>query len=381
MHLRMHRRVIATALATMIATTGLSLLTDTAARAESGSGVISSVGPLTKIKTTHDLNCYVDHRADVRSEFFGGTGCATLIAVGGTTFGPGDVPSGPHDPGTLKYKKFTTVSQSQVTGAGTVANPYKVTTVVDAGTTKIRLTQVDTYVEGQDTYRTDIAVANRGLSSSSVILYRAGNCFLAGDDRGTGRVDSATGSVSCAAANGRTMQWQPLSAGSKYREGTPSSVWAAPVNRVAYANTCDCTTFADNAAGLSWSFSVGLGATVTKSLKLNFSPVEVQPLTTSKTADASTAEAGGTTGYTISVTNPNPFSLNLATIVDDLPAGFTYRPGSTSGVTTDDPVVTDGGRHLEWTVPVAVPASGVSQLHFGVNAPTLPGDYFNRASA
>ncbi|HVE93424.1 MAG TPA: hypothetical protein VNB24_00785, partial [Acidimicrobiales bacterium] len=47
----------------------------------------------------------------------------------------------------------------------------------------------------------------------------------------------------------------------------------------------------------------------------------------------------------------------------------------------DDPVVTDGGRHLEWTVPVAVPASGVSQLHFGVNAPTLPGDYFNRASA
>ncbi len=56
--------------------------------AAANDGIIVSAGPLARIQTTSDLNCAVNHVDDTDPEFYGGTACGTLVAAGGTLFGP-----------------------------------------------------------------------------------------------------------------------------------------------------------------------------------------------------------------------------------------------------------------------------------------------------
>jgi uncharacterized repeat protein (TIGR01451 family)/uncharacterized repeat protein (TIGR02543 family) len=107
-------------------------------------------------------------------------------------------------------------------------------------------------------------------------------------------------------------------------------------------------------------------------------------LSTAKTADAPTAPAGGNDGYTITVSNPSGDAVTLDSISDELPAGFTYASGTTTGATTTDPAV--AGQQLTWAGPFVVSAAtpggpGTVSLHFGVKVSSTPGDYFNNAGA
>src|SRR5436190_10980046 len=141
------RRIWAAAAALSVA---LSLALAPAAGA--AQQIISSGGPLTHIWLNDNLGCQADHSGDTSHEFFGGTdpgSCGTYLSVGGTSFGP-------------RTTGFTPVSQSGVTGSGSSGNPFKVVTVVAVGTTGLRITQTDTYVVGQESYRTDITVSNAG---------------------------------------------------------------------------------------------------------------------------------------------------------------------------------------------------------------------------
>ena len=190
---------------------GVSVLGLTAASAQKGQddGVagaalttttITSAGPLTNIILSNELNCQVNHTGDAAAEFFGGTpigACATLIATGGTLYGPSLIPAGGS---ATPRTTFTEVSQSAVTGTGTAGDPFSVVTVVDAGATGLRLTETDTYVVGTETYRTDVQVSNAGNSSQSFVLYRAGDCFLQGSDAGFGDL-LPSGQVGCHASD------------------------------------------------------------------------------------------------------------------------------------------------------------------------------------
>ncbi|MEY2468983.1 MAG: large repetitive protein, partial [Actinomycetota bacterium] len=237
--------------------------------------------------------------------------------------------------------------------------------------------------------RTDIAVENKALSSQNVVLYRAGDCYLQNDDKGFGAVDAATGAVACVGAttgsggshtpNSRIEQWLPITSGSRYIQSQFQSVWSAVLSRTPFPNTCQCTTYQDNGAGLSWSMTLSPLLSATKSHLLTFSPAPTNPVVTTKTADASQVSPSGVAGYTIRFDNPNNVGVTLSTLTDDLPAGFTYAPGSATGATTANPVVTNGGRHLEWAGPITIAANGNSQLHFRATAAATPGDYFNRA--
>jgi uncharacterized repeat protein (TIGR01451 family) len=100
-------------------------------------------------------------------------------------------------------------------------------------------------------------------------------------------------------------------------------------------------------------------------------------LSTSKTADSATTEAGGSNGYTITVENTSGAQATLDSITDTLPAGFTYSAGSTTGATTDDPSV--NGQTLTWQGPFVVPASSSISVHFGVTVSSLEGGYDNEA--
>ena len=101
------------------------------------------------------------------------------------------------------------------------------------------------------------------------------------------------------------------------------------------------------------------------------------PITTTKTADAPYASPGGQDGYTITLHNPNTTAIQVSSIYDDLPAGFSYLPSSTSGVSTSNPSIT--GQHLEWSGPFTVPPNGVAALHFLVSVSTTLGTYYNDA--
>jgi len=349
------------------------------------STTITSAGPLNKIAISSELNCSVNHNGDLDGEFYGDTACATEIAVGSGLYGPSSIPAG-NSPG-----GYTAVSQSAVTGSGTSAHPYKLVTVVDVGTTGLRITETDTYVVGQESYRTDVQVTNRATTARSAILYRGGDCYLQNSDSGWGKVGSPAGAVACLAGTSTTPgtrieQWVPLTAGSRYIEGAYyNTVWAAMNAKTDFPNTCECTTYEDNGAGLSWALAaIPAGGSRTVSHLTNFSPLGNLALSTTKTADQATVSAGAQDGYTITVSNPNASVVHLASISDTLAAGFSYVTGSTTGVTTSNPTVS--GQTLTWAGPLTVPAAsgstpGLVTLHFNVRVSSTPGVYYDNATA
>lgn len=344
-------------------------------------------GPLTHILITTLTNCQVNHTGDASFEFYGGDpgACGTFLATGGTLYGPASVPAGGNaSPRTA----WTAVSQSAVTGTGTGGDPFTVVTVVDAGATGLRVTETDSYVTGQESYRTAISVANTGGSTADAVLYRAGDCYLQNSDSGYGSSSNTTGAVACVNAvsdgAGGTMpgprieQWFPLSSGSAYNENGYSEVWAAIGAQTPFANTCtQCANDVDNGAGLSWSITIPAGGSVTRSHLTTFSPLGIAPLVTNKTANQSQTLPGTSDGYTITIHNGNGAPGTVSTITDTLPAGFTYTAGSTTGATTSDPAIS--GHDLTWTGPFTDPAGGDVTLHFSVTVSQADGTYFNNA--
>jgi uncharacterized repeat protein (TIGR01451 family) len=350
------------------------------------SHAIVSAGPLTRVEVSDDLNCAVNHTGDTFGEFYNDTACGTLVAVGGTLFGPAIIPAGD---GARPRTAFTPVSQSAVLGTGTSVDPFRIVTVVSLGSTGLQITETDSYIVGQETYRTDVAIANSGGVAADAILYRAGDCYLQNSDQGFGAADATTGAVSCVAGvdNGggfvpgtRIEQWYPLSAGSSYYESGFSAVWSHIGTRTAFADICEqCAFYIDNGAGLSWTETVPAGGSVTRSHLTVFSPLGVVPLTTAKTASQPSVAAGGADTYTITVSNPNVIAATLASVTDTLPVGFSYTSASTTGLTTTDPSVV--GQVLTWNGPFPIAALGSVSLTFGVTVSSAAGTYTNVAEA
>ena len=342
---------------------------------------ITSAGPLSNVYLGSQLNCQVDHTGDSSHEFFGGipTGaCATLIAIGGVLYGPAGIDAG----GSASPRTtYTEVSQSAVTGSGTSGDPFRVVTVVAAGATGIQLTQTDSYVVGTESYRTDVVVSNTGNASQSFVIYRAGDCFLQGSDVGFGDL-LPDGSVGCRASDDggltpglRIERWIPITGGSSAYEAGYNAVWAAIGTQNPFPNTCLCTQYIDNGAGLSWQGEVAVGASATFSHLTVFSPLGVTGPFLTKTAAVDTVPAGGTDSYTITINNPTGSDVSLTSITDTLPDGFTYTPGSTTGVTTSEPTV--AGQDVTWTGTFTVPAGGTATLTFGVTVSSVEGTYTN----
>ena len=265
--------------------------------------ITNPAGPLTKIYLNDRLGCQVEQAGEPSSEFYGGTNpgaCGTFIAspagASATIYGP-NVPAG--NPTTA----FTPVSQTAVKGSGTGDDPYVVTTVADVGATGLRITQVDSYSVGEQSYATQIRVQNRGASSQAAILYHAGDCKLEGSDVGYGAYDAGTGGVFCSVSagnspRGRALGFIPRSTGSHYVEAEYGSVWDG-IDGSDFPDRCDCGTLQDNGAGLSWPITVPAGQGLTRSLT-TFSADMTPPETT---------VSSGPSGLTNDPTPPSPSPL------------------------------------------------------------------------
>lgn len=240
-------------------------------------------GPLTTVAIGNELSCQVKHRSDTVFEFFPSSvvpgDCGTFLEVGGTLYAPDFDEHGSTATGALgDYTPYTRISQSSRSGSGTRSNPYRVTTVVAAGTTGMQITQVDTYVRGEESYRTDVTVRNTSPTRQNAVLYRAGDCYLQNTDNGYGFVETARKAVGCSenpnnSPRGRIEQWVPITGGNNYYEARYSEVWAAIGAGTPFNDTCSrCTEQIDNGAGISWTISVPAAGTLTRSHFTTFSP-------------------------------------------------------------------------------------------------------------
>ena len=238
--------------------------------------------PLSNVSVGNDLSCQVKHTGDTSLEFYPPSvtpgDCGTFIAAGGAVFGPNFAQ---HD-GTAtssvtggSYAAFTPVSQTGKTGAGTSANPFKVVTRATAGS--LGVSQTDSYVSGQESFRTDITITNNGNAPVTITVYRAGDCYLQNSDSGFGFV-GGNGAVGCSEnANnspaGRIEEWVPITGGNNFLEDGYSQVWAAIAKQGPFPNQCvHCTDKIDNGAGISWTVTINPGQSVTLSHFTTFSP-------------------------------------------------------------------------------------------------------------
>ena len=234
-----HVAALAGVLAVLLATLGAG-----AALAITPVTTITSAGPLENIYLGDELGCQVDHTADEDFQFFHPNftpgDCGTLVEVGGTLYTPdfsnhGAPPPGATATGGLGARTvFTLVSQSGVMGTGTDADPFRVVTTVGLGQTGLQIEETDSYVVGDEAYRTDVKITNDGSSGQTGVLYRAADCFLGGTDVGFGFTETFGNrkAVGCSQnANntppGRILEWVPLTGGNNFYQADFNQVWQA----------------------------------------------------------------------------------------------------------------------------------------------------------
>jgi hypothetical protein len=324
---------------------------------------ITSNGPLTRIAVSTELNCQVAHQGDQSYEFYDGlsdvAACGTFLSLNGVLYGPSEIPAG-FSPQAV----WTGVSQSTVTGSGTDADPFTITTVADAGPSA-RVTEIDSYAAGKESYRTDIQIQNRGSAAINGFLYRAADCYLQDSDVGVGRIDD--GAPACVASDqpgARIEQWVPLTSGSHAFAGQYFDNWNFIQAQQQYPDRCDCQEPVDDGAGISWTVSLEPDASATFSHLTLFSPAGRRALTTTLTVDDATPQSGAIVQFLANTENPDNTPLPLNGVHATLPPGFVYLSGSSTGAAIGDPTI--NGTHLSWNTPNSIPLNGGIQFGFSV---------------
>ena len=88
---------------------------------------------------------------------------------------------------------------------------------------------------------------------------------------------------------------------------------------------------------------------------------------------------GAANGYRLTLTNPANNDAVLRYAYIDMPVGFTYTPGSTTGATTNDPQIStgfDGSQFLRWSENLVVPSNGLVTVAVGIKTSTALGDRY-----
>ena len=241
-------------------------------------------GPLTHVAIGNELGCQVQHTGDTSLEFFPSSttpgDCGTFLASAGTLYTPDFSNHGSTATSGLGTRTpFSPVSQTPVSGSGSGSSPFRITTIVNAGGSGLQITEIDTYVAGQESYRTDVTVKNTGGAAQNAILYRAGDCFLQNTDTGFGFTSGTSIGCSANANNSppnRIEEWVPISGGNNFTQDTFSAVWSQIGAQAPFNNACThCADNVDNGAGISWSLSLAPGAQETRSHFTTFSPTGV----------------------------------------------------------------------------------------------------------
>lgn len=234
----------------------------------------AETGPLQHIWIGADGSANVRHLSDADYQFFpedavlGDFG--TFLAVGGVLYAPDFADANHGTTGTSGLGTYTSWYNRSQTNVTTTENGIsKVMTVLETANAALRLIQTDTYVGGQNCWRTDIMLVNQSNGSLSPVLYRAGDAFLHGSNNGYGAAKTNRGAVAVAAAAndsppGNAVWLWPLVIGNHY-ENTAANLWTAIAAKAALADTIKTDLSHDAGMGLSWSLTIPARSMVVRS--------------------------------------------------------------------------------------------------------------------
>ncbi|WP_282695296.1 isopeptide-forming domain-containing fimbrial protein [Streptomyces sp. CC208A] len=330
-----------------------------------GSGSITG-SPVTLIRTSNTGGCQADYRST--KQFYGSGACGTGIGVGSSVYG------GVSFVQSSSSASTKAVNQTPTTGTGTVDDPFTMTTDFTAADV-LRLSQRETYVNGENGFRVDITVTNYGTRAQSGHLYRGGDCYLQGSDNSYGVVLPAApgrgNGIACvknADGTGQAMMFVPLTPGSSYMEGRYSTVSSQIGTGRALPNTCQCGSNLDSGMAISWPYSLESGASQTFSFFTYFRPADVKPMQAEKTVSPGRAKPGDTVTYTVKITNPNTYPVTTFGFTDTLDSRLDYVADSTRGMDLDEPTVT--GSQVGWATFTTLPAGESSTFTFQAKVKT-----------
>ena len=299
---------------------------------------IHSSGPLSDIYIGNDLGCQVREGGFSSTEYFpnaaGPGDCGTFLFlnsdnVSGGLFGPdfANHAGGTATSFTQRETPFTSAAGNQsVTGSGTTASPYKVTTIVTltspTGNTPVvlQLTEVDSYIVGNNFYETDVTVTNTGsvTPDNGGQLYHAGNCLLRGSSTGFGAPEPNSTSPNTAACTPNVLgnppsaleEFMPITAGNTWEQRAVPALWADLNSNAALLNECDnCRgTATDNGEAIEYPV-----------------PALAPGQSSSVSFDTQVVDTVPTGGFTLSSNLGKPTAGTVATISD---------PNTSAGPTT-----------------------------------------------
>lgn len=151
---------------------------------------------------------------------------------------------------------WTLGTQSAVSGSGTTADPFKVTTTNSLPTLSLTATQEVSYVNGDNFFRKKFTLTSSGAAPLAASVFLGADIYLAGSDAGIPQyVGSAPGGKDCAAGTYSILMIpQGSVAPSAYSAVNYDTVWGeigAGVLSNQVAAGCQ-----DNGAALQWNLSV-----------------------------------------------------------------------------------------------------------------------------
>lgn len=291
-----------------------------------------------------------------------------------------------------QFTTFTQVSQSTMTGTGSAAAPYEVTTVLQpsvAADNAIRVTIVDRYVTPQAWFTRRVTLSGMPATGAAIKFYQNVDTYLQGGDAGPGFMRTSPGNTTgrpdlvgvSKNSQFEALWWEPSS-------GTPNwdRYFSANYNQVKSLvcngtvtltnpcttgtgnlnNTIDATAATDNGMAAQWNVPAGAAPYVVE-YRVTFATSSVD---LTKQFVPETINTGGISTLTFSLTNKSVNATASINFVDNLPANVVIAP--TPNVRTN---CAAGG-----TLGTALPAGMTVAAAAGGGTITVNGGRVNGAS-
>jgi hypothetical protein len=213
-------------------------------------------------------------------QFYGGNASGLMMWVNDEVYGPSSIPAG------NTFNAFTTVSNT-LSGQGTPASPWIITTKVSAGDTGVSLESRLEYVQSDDDINFLTRVTNSSGQSKDITLFHAGDLYLAFEgnnpDYGYGTRRAATGAIGATTSSGDyAFLFEPVDPASvnAYQEAIYWEIWDS-IGDYGSAGTGFDNTFRtdyhDCAAGLQWDFTVPASSSHTIAHRVRVESINIVP--------------------------------------------------------------------------------------------------------
>ena len=218
-------------------------------------------------------------------------------------------------------------SVSAVSGAGTSASPFQVTTTGTLGSSGLRAVQTVRYVNGQNYFTKTLTLNNQGSAPSNVKIFLGADIYLAGADSGVpyrNVAANAVGGSDCGATPSYYILLIPQTPADAWTGNSYSSIWSqigAGALDNALASGC-----IDNAAALQWNRTIAAGASVTVQAVTSFGDIP----SIAQFNITSVTPPSGAQGTTVNVT--------ITGVGFDASTTFTFG----AGITVGNVVIVDG---------------------------------------